>query len=216
MWAGLSNGLPGTAIGRETGIMARLTLFTELLAFYHPRMGVMKRGSSLSSSSRGRRSVVMLGSTLFILVLVGSGIITGASGTVILPGIPPPVDNGTMVDASTLCFFPEKGERPINHCDRVSIPELARRWHRSDATGDTGCLMVIGHASDGSGPYGDDRLSMKRAQVVASRLRALGIPDTVFVGVYGIGSRHPLIPDSPHDIQNRFVEIFWRHTSQCE
>ncbi len=116
-----------------------------------------------------------------------------------------------------LCFF-EQGSALLSDRSRMVVHEAAANWRRlhegtaanylqpggPPLAAETDTLTATGHADDS--PDDNGRLSLLRAEAVAAELRAQGVP-AGNVRAVGRGADAPLVPDSPLDPQNRWVEI---------
>ena len=90
---------------------------------------------------------------------------------------------------------------------REIIAEAAQNARRVSATR----IEVAGHADRSGTPQYNQRLSQRRAEVVASELVARGISREE-IGVTAFGESRPLVPtaDGVRERQNRRVEIVLR------
>lgn len=89
-----------------------------------------------------------------------------------------------------------------------SAKETLRSWAMKY---DIKNVRIVGHSDQiGKNPY-NDKLSVKRANVVKDYLVSLGIPSTAFTSVTGVGKVDPVVNCKPLTIEceapNRRVEV---------
>ena len=117
-----------------------------------------------------------------------------------------PVDRALSADIRYVFFLPGKTGMASDGAAAVAaaVVEDARRR----AKGPAPRLIVTGHADAGGDPAAAQRLSLRRARLVAVRLRAAGIaPGRITVA--GAGAADPLLPAPPGQAEpaNDRVEI---------
>jgi OOP family OmpA-OmpF porin len=119
----------------------------------------------------------------------------------VLPPAPPPST------ARTYLVFFDWNRADLTSRAREIIGEAAQNARRVSATR----IEVAGHADRSGTPQYNQRLSQRRAEVVASELVARGISREE-IGVTAYGESRPLVPtaDGVREPQNRRVEIVLR------
>lgn len=117
-----------------------------------------------------------------------------------------PVDRGLSADIRYVFFLPGKAGLAPDGTAAIAaaVVEDARRRARGPAPR----LIVTGHADAGGDPAAAQRLSLRRARLVAERLKAAGIPPGR-ITVAGAGAADPLLPAPPGQAEpaNDRVEI---------
>ena len=118
------------------------------------------------------------------------------------PAVPPP----PSAPRTYLVFF-DWNRADLTSRAREIIGEAAQNARRVSATR----IEVAGHADRSGTPQYNQRLSQRRAEVVASELVARGISREE-IGVTAFGESRPLVPtaDGVREMQNRRVEIVLR------
>ena len=116
---------------------------------------------------------------------------------------PPPAITAVR---SYLVFF-DWNRADLTSRAREIIGEAAQNARRASSTR----IEVAGHADRSGTPQYNQRLSQRRAEVVASELVARGIAREE-IGVTAFGESRPLVPtpDGVRELQNRRVEIVLR------
>jgi OmpA-OmpF porin, OOP family len=125
-----------------------------------------------------------------------------APAAVAAPAAPP----STTAPRSYLVFF-DWNRADLTSRAREIIGEAAQNARRTSSTR----IEVAGHADRSGTPQYNQRLSQRRAEVVASELVARGIAREE-IGVTAFGESRPLVPtpDGVREPQNRRVEIVLR------
>jgi len=102
-----------------------------------------------------------------------------------------PVDRALPADTRYVFFAPGTAEMTRNGAAAIAsaVVEDARRR----AKGPAPRLIVTGHTDAGGDPAAAQRLSLRRARLVAARLQAYGIAKDR-ITVTGIGAADPLLP----------------------
>ncbi|MGK9165902.1 OmpA family protein [Inquilinus limosus] len=117
-----------------------------------------------------------------------------------------PVDRALSADIRYVFFRPGKAE--ITRDGTAAIAAAVVEDARRRAKGPPPRLIVTGHADAGGNPAAAQRLSLRRARLVAARLQAAGIPEGR-ITVAGAGAADPLLPAPPGQAEptNDRVEI---------
>ncbi|MGG5822773.1 OmpA family protein [Falsiroseomonas sp. HW251] len=123
---------------------------------------------------------------------------------------PPPVvaPAAAPAPARTYLVFFDWNRADLTDRARQIIDEAATNAQRA---GSVTRIEVSGHADRSGTPQYNQRLSERRAQVVAQELERRGIPRSAMV-IQGFGETRPLVPtaDGVREPQNRRVEIVLR------
>jgi outer membrane protein OmpA-like peptidoglycan-associated protein len=102
-----------------------------------------------------------------------------------------PVDRALSADIRYVFFHP--GKAGMVPDGTAAIAAAVVEDARLRAKGAAPRLVVTGHADAGGDPAAAQRLSLRRARLVAARLKAAGIaPDRITVA--GAGAADPLLP----------------------
>lgn len=118
-----------------------------------------------------------------------------------------PVPPSTAAPARTYLVFFDWNRADLTSRAREIIGEAAQNARRVSSTR----IEVAGHADRSGTPQYNQRLSQRRAEVVASELVSRGISRNE-IGVTAFGESRPLVPtaDGVREPQNRRVEIVLR------
>ena len=119
------------------------------------------------------------------------------------PEAPPVAAPAPAAARSYLVFF---------DWDRADLTDRARQIVREAAMNSTHVqytrIEVNGYTDTSGSPEYNQRLSVRRAQTVATELVKDGVPQSA-ITIQGFGETHPLVPTGPgvREAQNRRVEI---------
>lgn len=117
-----------------------------------------------------------------------------------------PVDRALSADIRYVFFLP--GRTGLAPDGTAAIAAAVVEDARRRAKGPAPRLIVTGHADAGGDPAAAQRLSLRRARLVAARLKAAGIaPGRITIA--GAGAADPLLPAPPGQAEpaNDRVEI---------
>jgi len=122
------------------------------------------------------------------------------------PPAPVPVAAPPAAARTYLVFF-DWDRADLTQRAREIIAEAAQNARTSQTTR----IEVAGHADRSGSPQYNQRLSQRRADVVAAELVSRGVPRDQ-IGITAYGESRPLVPtaDGVREPQNRRVEIVLR------
>jgi peptidoglycan-associated lipoprotein len=126
---------------------------------------------------------------------------------------PPPSQAPNYELTQAVLVYFDDGSDQLSEQDRHRLSLIAADRGRIDGDWE---LCVTGHADNSGSPEINERLSLRRAGVVAAYLAGLGIPSWRMVA-RGVGSADPLIatpPDTP-EAENRFVAVVLKGRGAC-
>ena len=120
---------------------------------------------------------------------------------------PQPVVPGAAIPARTYLVFFDWDSADLTPRARDIIAEAVRNSAHVPHTR----IEVTGHADRTGTAHGNQVLSLRRAQVVASELERWGVPGAA-IDIHAAGDRRPLVPTASgiRQAENRRVEIVYR------